>query len=260
MSKRKSLGKKLRFEVFKRDSFTCQYCGSSAPDVVLNVDHIKPISKGGEEDDITNLITSCRDCNSGKGAREIDDDAVVVKQKQQLDDLNERRLQLEMMMEWRQAIKDVESQEVEHIANAFHAALPEFTLNNVGLADARKWLRKYGLVEVLDAIDSAVDQYVVRDENGRATESSAQTIINYIPRICSMRQRYKNEPHLKDVFYIRGIVRNRMHCNEWRCKQLLEEAILSGIDPDRLKSWAIEASSWTRWCDGMYEMIEGAQG
>ena len=28
MSKRKSISKKLRFEVFKRDSFTCQYCGN----------------------------------------------------------------------------------------------------------------------------------------------------------------------------------------------------------------------------------------
>lgn len=35
MSKRKSISKKLRFEVFKRDGFTCQYCGRMAPDVVL---------------------------------------------------------------------------------------------------------------------------------------------------------------------------------------------------------------------------------
>lgn len=56
--KRRSLSKKKRFEVFKRDSFTCQYCGAKAPDVVLQCDHIKPVSKGGT-DDILNLITSC---------------------------------------------------------------------------------------------------------------------------------------------------------------------------------------------------------
>lgn len=48
MSKRKSISKKLRFEVFKRDSFTCQYCGKMAPDVVLEVDHINPVASGGE--------------------------------------------------------------------------------------------------------------------------------------------------------------------------------------------------------------------
>ena len=62
--------KKLRFEVFKRDSFTCQYCGRKVPDVILEVDHIFPKSKGGL-DEIVNLITSCFDCNRGKGKREL---------------------------------------------------------------------------------------------------------------------------------------------------------------------------------------------
>ena len=33
--KRKNIPKKLRFEVFKRDSFTCQYCGRKAPDAFI---------------------------------------------------------------------------------------------------------------------------------------------------------------------------------------------------------------------------------
>ena len=77
---RKALSKKLRFEVFKRDAFTCQYCGKSAPDVILHVDHIKPVADGGEND-IMNLVTSCLDCNLGKGARKLDDDSVIQKQK-----------------------------------------------------------------------------------------------------------------------------------------------------------------------------------
>ena len=32
MGKRKAISKKMRFEVFKRDKFTCQYCGRSVPD------------------------------------------------------------------------------------------------------------------------------------------------------------------------------------------------------------------------------------
>ena len=57
--KRKQLSKTLRFEVFKRDSFKCQYCGKSAPEVTLEVDHIIPVAKGGSNE-IFNLITSCR--------------------------------------------------------------------------------------------------------------------------------------------------------------------------------------------------------
>jgi hypothetical protein len=63
-----TVSSKLRFEVFKRDGFTCQYCGRKTPAVVLELDHIDPKSKGGGNEE-TNLITSCFDCNRGKGAR-----------------------------------------------------------------------------------------------------------------------------------------------------------------------------------------------
>ena len=48
----------------------CQYCGFAAPDVILNVDHIKPIAADGDND-IGNLITACMECNLGKGPREL---------------------------------------------------------------------------------------------------------------------------------------------------------------------------------------------
>jgi len=67
--------KTKRFEIFKRDGFTCQYCGSRPPDVVLEVDHIHPQSKQGDDDEI-NLTTSCADCNRGKGARLLGERAI----------------------------------------------------------------------------------------------------------------------------------------------------------------------------------------
>jgi len=67
---RKPIGKKVRFEVFKRDSFTCQYCGKGTPHVVLELDHIIPVSKGGDNN-IINLVTACFDCNRGKGKTEL---------------------------------------------------------------------------------------------------------------------------------------------------------------------------------------------
>ena len=67
MTKRVSTGKRLRFEVFKRDYFACQYCGAQPPDVVLVVDHIVPVAEGGETT-IENLNTACTTCNQGKAA------------------------------------------------------------------------------------------------------------------------------------------------------------------------------------------------
>ena len=67
-----SIGKTKRFEIFKRDSFTCRYCGRRPPEVVLEVDHIEPVAKGGTDEDL-NLITSCFDCNRGKRDRRLSD-------------------------------------------------------------------------------------------------------------------------------------------------------------------------------------------
>ncbi len=57
----------LRWQILERDDFTCQYCGQSAPDTRLEVDHKIPASDGGT-DDPDNLVTACSACNQGKNA------------------------------------------------------------------------------------------------------------------------------------------------------------------------------------------------
>ena len=54
-----------RFNVFLRDSFSCQYCGSSEE---LTFDHVTPRSKGGRTT-WENIVTACARCNLGKGGR-----------------------------------------------------------------------------------------------------------------------------------------------------------------------------------------------
>ncbi len=54
----------LRWEVFERDDFRCQHCGSRQ---FLSVDHRIPVSRGGLNI-IENLQTLCKSCNSKKHA------------------------------------------------------------------------------------------------------------------------------------------------------------------------------------------------
>jgi HNH endonuclease len=68
---RKSTGKKLRFEIFKRDGFRCVYCGSTPVQSVLRIDHVIPVADGGETNHV-NLVTSCHDCNAGKGSTPLE--------------------------------------------------------------------------------------------------------------------------------------------------------------------------------------------
>lgn len=106
----RTIQKKKRFLIFERDNFTCQYCGRR-PDqdtVVLHVDHVISVHDGGTSDD-QNLITSCADCNLGKGK------ISVLKKTKTVDDLEtdilnakERLDQLKEMNKRRSSLKKVE--------------------------------------------------------------------------------------------------------------------------------------------------------
>ena len=54
-----------RFNVFLRDKFSCQYCGSGDE---LTFDHLLPRSRGGKTN-WDNVVTACSNCNVQKGGR-----------------------------------------------------------------------------------------------------------------------------------------------------------------------------------------------
>jgi hypothetical protein len=63
----------IRWQVFQRDNWKCVACGKgSHQNAILQVDHIRPRSKGGE-DTIDNFQTLCHICNSGKSNRDDTD-------------------------------------------------------------------------------------------------------------------------------------------------------------------------------------------
>lgn len=62
-----AIGRALRFQILRRDNHACTYCGRSAPEVKLTVDHVTPEALGGGSDP-ANLTTACEECNGGKSA------------------------------------------------------------------------------------------------------------------------------------------------------------------------------------------------
>lgn len=57
-----------RRNVFKRDKYTCQYCGKQPGSEELSIDHVLPRSQGGQSS-WTNCVLACLDCNSRKANR-----------------------------------------------------------------------------------------------------------------------------------------------------------------------------------------------
>jgi len=66
-----------RQNVFKRDNFECQYCGTRRD---LTLDHVLPSSRGGTHS-WTNLVTACKRCNAKKGDYTPEEAEMVLKRK-----------------------------------------------------------------------------------------------------------------------------------------------------------------------------------
>ena len=159
--KRKAISKKLRFEVFKRDSFTCQYCGRKAPDVVLEVDHIKPVAEGCKNT-LLNLVTSCIECNRGKGKHLLTENQVLEKERKQLEVMQERREQLKMMMEWKEELVQLEDEQVNYIESIIFT--PDYELNDFGRRKVKMHIRKFGFDTVVESAEIARLQYSDNEE------------------------------------------------------------------------------------------------
>lgn len=250
---RKALSKRVRFEVFKRDKFTCQYCGQKAPDVVLECDHINPVAAGGE-DDLLNLVTACFGCNSGKGAVALSDESAVKRQRAELDRLADRREQIEMLLEWSRGLAETADAAVEAIVSRIHDCT-SFFINEHGRDNIRRWLKKQDLRQLLEAVETSTGQYVRRDGEGRVTEDSFELAFSKIPGIARISAL---PPEEKELYYVRGIARNRFEfIDQDLCIDLLRQAYQAGAAISSLKTLARRAKNWSRFKTELYEIING---
>lgn len=105
--KRRGIGPKLRFEVFRRDGFKCRYCGAIPTKAPLVIDHVIPVAEGGGNSP-SNLVTSCFDCNSGKSDRLLTASPLPAQDAKML------REQARQIAEYRRASEALEKERVEY--------------------------------------------------------------------------------------------------------------------------------------------------
>lgn len=61
---------RVRSSIFRRDNYTCRYCGARA--VALECDHIMPLARGGSNEP-ENLTTACKPCNRSKRDKTLEE-------------------------------------------------------------------------------------------------------------------------------------------------------------------------------------------
>lgn len=167
MSARISLRPKTRFQVFERDNFTCQYCGKKPDehDVTLEIDHTVSVKDGGTNA-IENLVTSCWECNRGKGVKSLLKRTKTVDDlEQELDLAKERLKQVKKLNLVRSNIENTKKQ-IETATNSWLTdLLPESVPESVSkklLQGQKKY--KFSNETLSEAVLIAVDKLWPEDK------------------------------------------------------------------------------------------------
>jgi hypothetical protein len=187
-----SLSVRTRFEVFKRDRFTCAYCGGHPPDVLLECDHIIPQAAGGS-DEMENLVTSCRDCNAGKSDRLLDEGTAPAYNQASIEAMQERLEQAKAYMETLTSLQAVNDDMVFRVqeawALAWGAQLVEdgdgrhhYSFVDGGQFPSRASIKRFLRDLPLDDLIYAVEETAFRKDAGRYWPND--TTCRYFYGIC----------------------------------------------------------------------------
>ena len=156
-----SIKPKTRFDIFKRDNFTCRYCGRKTPAVVLELDHVIPQSKGGDSDP-SNLVTSCYECNRGKRADLLEEHPTIeVDLHEKSVFLLERELQLKEYNALRIMMRVREDQEVEELQslwNELYIAYASSGTHTPRKTQLKKYLRLFAVEDIKEAMEVTAEQ------------------------------------------------------------------------------------------------------
>ena len=237
--KRKPISPSLRFDVLEKDNFTCQYCGAKATDenVLLEIDHIIPVSKGGDNN-IENLITSCKKCNIGKSAKKLGAKKRLTLRQKEIKELEQKREQQEMYLKSRLNKRN----ESEILVNYIHGLCSKYELNRQ-LNDNGKNLifklyKKIGLEKVFDLIEDN-DDYFINNKSVQFEKCGKENtaLAEFLDKIeedgnkLYKKQNYKEGVGSLSAYFV-GIVKNRTE--DWKEWEVSSDLInlLKPLDKD----------------------------
>lgn len=228
--KRAPISNKMRFDVFKRDNFICKYCGKGTKDgIVLNVDHIIPVSKGGKNES-ENLITSCFECNSGKKATLLesktinDTKEVIIGLKEKLNKQKEIEKQLKEYYKLSNKLK-FNNPTAAFIRQTLRNEL-NIEFSNRIMADFLKLYAKVTLDEFLDAIS------IVKSKTNLF---GPDVVYKYLCGVLHNKYKERTDPfyreqlEIKRYFLYHPNKRGSDYYVEWQMRKYIENLTIDAI-------------------------------
>lgn len=220
--KRKKISTSQRFRIFARDGFKCQYCGRGVKDeIVLHVDHILPVSKGGDNNDV-NLVTSCGTCNLGKSNKPlVKGDGINIKNvneslKKELEDKKELKKQMNAYYAYIKKLQGFDPAG-EFINSTVQKELG-FNFTELGLIDFKKLYDRLSIEEFIEAVQITKRRFV-------ETSNNEEEKHKYICGVMHNMYKKKQDPFYED---------------KWRIKNYYLQNHGRSHSSQYYKSWAID--------------------
>ena len=147
---RKAISDKLRWQILTRDGFRCRYCRADSTESKLEIDHVLPVAQGGGNE-IGNLLTACRACNSGKRASILANDPPYLS----------KGAMLRHAFDWYANLIPKSSRMEETVMTALVHAVTAAS-QRVGTDQYMEWVEFFVALE--DAVKEGVAQYEAFDD------------------------------------------------------------------------------------------------
>jgi len=95
---------------------------------------------------------------------------------------------------------------------------------------------------------TSATQYIIMSGDIEEQRLTSEKAFLYVPRICASNEKSKDKPYLKKLYYIRGILKNRLsYFNQWKSIEIMEAAVLSGTNIEAIEDTAKCVNSWTQF-------------
>jgi transcriptional regulator with XRE-family HTH domain len=166
--------------------------------------------------------------------------------------------QLQTKMDAAEGLRSVLLEAVDRLCSYWEVYTPSWSVNENGRRTLHKWLRTYSLEELIHGMDVAATQYLRTDADGRITGDSWEIAFFKIQGVCRTERALKDEPDLRELYYIRGILKNKCagYFDKPQALKNLRIARSWGISVNELNEIALQTQNWNHFIKLLSNAIE----
>jgi hypothetical protein len=194
----------------------------------------------------------------------------VIKQKKQLDNLQEKREQFNMMYEWRKGLDGLTSEAARMITEHIESKVEPFVLSKSAKKNLEKTINKYDFDDILNAINISESTYLRYEVDDTLEPDSVK---NFFSKITGILVNSSRSPLELKISRIKGIGRKQF--DNWEpqkgaivlSKMLKkmrsypgssDESILAVLE-NTIEPMTQDAKSWRQWKWMMEEFLEALE-